>query len=54
MADLVSTDNPQGRITNSNLELVALLLQEAKFPFVSNNLTWRAPFIESDNTPTAT
>ena len=35
MADLVSSKNPQGRITNSDLELAALVLQEETFPFVS-------------------
>ena len=32
--DLVSFDNPQERITNSDLELAALVLQEATFPFI--------------------
>ena len=36
-ADLVSFDNPRGRITNSDLELAALVLQEATFPFVSTS-----------------
>ena len=53
-ADLISSDNPQGQITNSDLELAALVLQEAKFPFVSTNPTWQAPFTGSDNTPTVT
>ena len=52
MADLFSTNNPQGRIANSGLELVALVLQEARFTFVSTNPTWRDPFTGSDNTPT--
>ena len=52
MAVLVSSNNPQGRITNSELELAALVLQKATFPFVSTNLTWRAPFTGSDNIPT--
>ena len=38
MADLVSTNNIHGRITNYEFELAALVLQEAKFPFVSANL----------------
>ena len=50
--DLVSFENPQGRITNSDLELAALVLQEATFPFVFTNPAWRAPFNVSDNTPT--
>ena len=37
MADLVSTDNTHGRITNYDLELAALVLQEATFTFVSAN-----------------
>ena len=35
MADLVSSDNTQGRITNSDLELVALMLQDATFPVLA-------------------
>ena len=50
--DLVSFDNPQGRITNSDLELAALVLQEATFPFICPSPAWRAPFTGSDNTPT--
>ena len=52
MADLVSSENPQGRITNSDLELTALVLQEATFPFVGTDPTWWAPLTGSDNTPT--
>ena len=52
MTYLVSTDNPHGRITNSYLELAALVLQEATFTFVGANPEWRAPFTGSDNTPT--
>ena len=51
-ADLVSSDNPQGRINNSDLELASLVIQEATFPFVSTNPTWRDPFAGSNNTPT--
>ena len=40
MVDLVSTDNPHGNITNSYLELVALVLQEATFPLFGANPTW--------------
>ena len=50
--DLVSFDNLQGRITNSDLELAALVLQEATFPFICHSPTWRDPFTGSDNTPT--
>ena len=52
-ADLVSSDNPQGWITNYDIELAALVLQEAAFTFVSTNPTWRDPFTGSNNTPTA-
>ena len=41
--DLVSLRNPHGRITNSDLELAALVLQEAIFPLVSSSSAWRAP-----------
>ena len=50
--DLVSFDNPQGRITNSDLELAAFFLQEATSPFVCTSPAWRAPFTGSENTPT--
>ena len=52
MEDLVSTNNPHRRITNSDLELAALVLQEATFPFVSSNPAWRSPFTGSNNNPT--
>ena len=52
MADLVSSKNPQGRITNSDFELAALVLQEETFTFVSTDPTWRAPLTGSKNTPT--
>ena len=51
-SDLVSTDNPHGRITNSGLELAVLVLQEATFPFVGTNPEWRASFTGSDNMTT--
>ena len=53
MADLVSSNNPQGRIANSDLELAALVFQDAIFPFVRTNPTWWDPFTGSNNTPTA-
>ena len=52
MEDLVSTENPHGRITNFDLEFTALVLQEATFPFVSANPVWQVPFTRSVNTPT--
>ena len=51
-ADLVSFDNPKGGITNSDLELAALVLHEATFPKVCKTAAWRAPLTGSDNTPT--
>ena len=50
--DLVSFKNPSGRITNSDLELAALVLQEATFPSISDQPAWRSPTSGSDNTPT--
>ena len=52
MADLVSSNNPQGRIANSDLELAALVFQDAIFPFVRTNPTWWDPFTGSNNSPT--
>ena len=52
MADLVSSDNLQGRITNSDIELSELVLQEATFPSVITNLTWGAPFTGNNKTIT--
>ena len=40
-----------GRITNSDLELAALVLKEATFPFMCTIPAWRDPFTGSDNTP---
>ena len=54
MTDLVSTNNTHGRITNSDIELAALVFQEATFPFISANPSWRAPFTGSDNITTVT
>ena len=51
MADLVSTNNPHGRIINYDLELVVLVLQESTFPFIIANPEWWAPFAGSNNTP---
>ena len=41
--DLVSFDNPKGQITNSYLELVALVLHKATFSTVCKSSAWRAP-----------
>ena len=52
-ADFISFANPTGRITNSDLELAALVLHEATFPTVcKSSACWRAPLTGSDNTPT--
>ena len=50
--DLVSWSNPGGRITNSDLELAALILQESVFPLVCSKWHWHAPITGSDSTPT--
>ena len=52
MADLISLDNPKGRITNSDLELEALVIQEVTFPLIYIDPAWQAPSSGSDNTPT--
>ena len=52
MADLLINDNPHGRITNADIELSVLVLQEEKFPFVSAKPEWQAPFTGRDNMPT--
>ena len=49
--DLVSFKNPEGRITNSDLELAALVLQEATFHLVTLAPAWRAPSTGSDTPP---
>ena len=52
-ADLISFANPTGRITNSDLELAALVLHKATFPTVcKSSARWRAPLTGSYNTPT--
>ena len=50
--DLFSFNYPQGHITNSDLELATLVLQEATFPFICPSPAWRALLTGSDNTPT--
>ena len=52
--DLVDTYNTHGSITNYDLELAALVLQDASFTSVRSNPAWRAPFTGIDNTPTVT
>ena len=50
--DLISLINPDVHITNSDLELAALVRYEATFPEVCTSSTWRAPLTGSNNTPT--
>ena len=52
MDDLVSFSNPHVRITNSDLELVALVLHEAVFPSLLAHPIWRAQATGSYNTST--
>ena len=51
-ADLVSSKNTQGWITNFDPEFAVLVFQEATFTFVITNWTWRSQFTRSNNTPT--
>ena len=50
--DLISLDNPKGWITNSDLELAALVLHKDTFPDICGSSNWRAPLTGSNNTPT--
>ena len=52
VADLVTWKTPTGGITNSDLELVVLMLQESCFPLACSRHAWPAPSTVSDNTPT--
>ena len=47
MDDLVSFANPKGRITNSDLELAALVLQESLFPLSPSQPAWCAYSVTS-------
>ena len=49
---LVSLTNPQGTVTNSELDLAALVLQEATFLEAFSKACMAAPRSGSDNTPT--
>ena len=51
--NLVSWDNPRGRVTNSRLKLVALVQQKATFSFIGQHSACGAPSTGSDNTSTA-
>ena len=50
--NLISSTNPQGKITNSDLELAALVLQEATLLEAVPKARMAAPRSGSDNTPT--
>ena len=52
VSDLVTWGNPVGGITNSDLELAALVLHESCFPIVCSRPEWHATSTGSDNTPT--
>ena len=52
MADLVSFDNPKGTITNSDLELASLVVQEVVLPQIIKCLAWCTPTSCSNNNPT--
>ena len=52
IAHLVSSANPQGTITNSDLEIAALILQEATLLEEVSKARMAAPRLGSDNTPT--
>ena len=53
VASLVSPTNPQGTITNSDIELAALVLQEATFLKAVPNASMAALRSGSDNTPSS-
>ena len=50
--NLISSTNPQGKITNSDLELAALVLQEASLLKAVPKASMAAPRSGSDNTQT--
>ena len=52
IANLVSSTNTEGRITNSNLELAALILHEATLIAEVQEAHMAAPCYGSDNAPT--
>ena len=52
VSDLVVLDNPTWGITNSDLELTELVLQESYFTLACTHSDWHAPLTGSDNTPT--
>ena len=51
-SDLVTRDNTSGGITNSYLELAALVLQESCFLIICSRPDWHAPLTGSNNMPT--
>ena len=52
VADLVTFGIPTGGITNSDLELAVMLLQESCFPLACLRHAWHVPSTCSYNTPT--
>ena len=52
IADLISSMNREGTITNFDLELASLLLHEATLLMAVLEARLAAPFSGSDNTPT--
>ena len=52
VSDLLTWDNLAGGITNSDLELAALVLKDYCFPLVCSRPDWHTPLTGSDNTPT--
>ena len=50
--DLVSWSNSEGKITNLDLELVAVVFHKMCFPIMCSLFHWRAPTTGLDNTPT--
>ena len=50
--NLISSTNPQGKITKSDIELAALVLQEATLLEAVPKASMTAPRSGSDNTPT--
>ena len=49
VADLISWDNPKGWTTNSDLELAAIIIQEAMSPLICTYPTWQVLSPGSDN-----
>ena len=52
VAELFIFDKPKGAITNSDIELEALVLQESISLWITKAPAWHTPTSGSDNTPT--